>query len=195
MNRAIRQTRSAATEFKAREIEGDLFIEGYFSVFNTRYELWDGAAETVVPGAFSEALSADIRALANHDTRIVIGRTKSGTLELKEDNRGLWGRIRVNKDDVDAMNLYYRVQRGDVDQCSFGFDILGEEYEEDAITGNVLWKITKVRLYEVSVVTFPAYEETSVKAREQDFAEIQRRKHEAWQGAARKKLKGDQTSC
>ncbi len=189
-DRSARQMRSIASKFETRESEDELYIEGYFSVFNTVYNLWEGASESVAPGAFANTLGGDIRALIDHETRLVIGRNKAGTLELREDSHGLWGGIRINKKDQDAVNLYARVDRGDVDQCSFGFDIIREDTEvrED---GSVHWTIREVKLYEVSVVTFPAYEETSVSARKQDFAEIQKRKTEAWREKTRKKLKGD----
>lgn len=175
MDRTQRQMRSVASQFETREADDGLFIEGYFSVFNTPYELWEGATESVAPGAFTDTLGGDIRALIDHETRLVLGRCKAGTLELREDNHGLWGKVKVNPNDQDAMNLYERVKRGDVDQCSFGFDIEDEETEfrDD---GSVHWTIRKVKLYEVSVVTFPAYVETSVSARKNDLAEIQKRK-------------------
>lgn len=184
-----RMVRSAPTEFKVREDGADIFIEGYFAVFNTRYEMWEGAAETVLKGAFADTLGEDIRALINHNTDFVLGRTKAGTLELSEDDTGLFGRIKINRDDSDAMNLYARVQRGDVNQCSFGFDIVDETYKTDA-QGNVLWEIRKVKLYEVSVVTFPAYEDTIVQARKDDFANIQKRKTELWRSETLQKLHG-----
>ena len=119
-----------------------------------------------------------------------MGRTKAGTVELKEDSHGLWGQIRINRDDGDAMNLYARVQRGDVDQCSFGFDIERETFV-DLSNGCCRWEIEKVsRLYEVSVCTFPAYEETSVQARKQQLEDIQRRQNELWRENMRKKIGG-----
>lgn len=190
MDRENRQMRSAMTEFKIREENNDLVIEGYFSVFNSNYELWQGASESIAPGAFSNTLGNDVRALINHDTTMVLGRTKAGTLELKEDSHGLWGSIKVNPKDMDAMNLYERVKRGDVDQCSFGFEIVNEEtdFRED---GSVHWTIKEVNLHEVSVCTFPAYEETSVKAREKQFADMKARKDEAWKAQMLKRLKGE----
>lgn len=185
-----RMVQSAPTNFKVREDGEDIFIEGYFAVFNTRYEMWEGAAETVLKGAFADTLGEDIRALINHNTDFVLGRTTAGTLELSEDETGLFGRIKINKNDTDAMNLYARVQRGDVNQCSFGFDIVDETYKTDA-QGNVLWELRKVKLYEVSVVTFPAYEDTIVQARKDDFANIQKRKTELWRLETLKKLKGE----
>ena len=190
--RKVRQVRSLPAKFEARAEEGgELLIEGYFSVFNSNYELWPGATESVAPGAFSDTLSGDVRALVDHETRLVLGRNKAGTLELKEDARGLWGRIKVNRDDSDAMNLYARVQRGDVDQCSFGFDILEEdtEFRDD---GSVHRTIRKVRLYEVSVVTFPAYEETGVAARRRELEEIRRRELETWRNQMRRRVKKEE---
>lgn len=190
MNRETRQMRSIASKFETRESEEGLFIEGYFSVFNSTYELWPGATESVAPGAFANTLGGDIRALIDHETRLVLGRNKSGTLELREDSHGLWGRVKINPNDQDAVNLYERVKRGDVDQCSFGFDIVKEDTEvrDD---GSVHWTIREVKLYEVSVVTFPAYTETSVSARKRDFEEIQKRETEKWRDDMKRRLKGE----
>ena len=149
-------------------------IEGYFSVFNSETELFPGAFEEIAPGAFDNTLSNDIRALVNHDTGFVLGRNKSNTLELKVDSRGLWGSIKINENDSDAVNLYERVKRGDVDQCSFGFNILKEDtdYRDD---GSIKWTIREIDLHEVSIVTFPAYPETSVQARMQQAEKLQQR--------------------
>ena len=166
-------------EFKTREDSGELTIEGYFAVFNSNYEIWEDASESIAPGAFDSSISGDIRALTNHDTTLVLGRTKANTLELKTDSHGLWGRVRINPNDSEAMNTYERVKRGDVDQCSIGFMIRSQEtdFRED---GSIHWTITDVELFEVSVCTFPAYEETSVSARRKDAAEIRSRQLEAW---------------
>ncbi len=186
-NRKSRQMRSRGTEFRAAEQDGQKYIEGYFAVFGGVYELWPGATESVDPHAFDDTLGGDIRALINHDTTLVLGRTKAGTLELKVDSRGLWGRIRVNQADGDALNLYSRIERGDVDQCSFGFEIIEEETEwrDD---GSVHWTIKRVKLYEVSPVTFPAYEDTSVSARRRDYDEIRERRAEAWKAKMKERL-------
>lgn len=190
MDRENRQVRSVASNFATREAENDLFIEGYFAVFNSYYEIFDGATESVAPGAFDDIAGKDVRALIDHDTRLVLGRTKVSTLQLRQDEHGLWGSIKINPKDVDAMNLYERVKRGDVDQCSFGFDILEEEteYHED---GSIHWTIKKVELYEVSVVTFPAYSETSVKARKKDYETLKERRTQAWKKEMLEKLKGE----
>lgn len=193
MERELRQLRSAASNFTVRDDgENNLYIEGYFAVFNSNYNLWEGASESVAPGAFKNTLEGDIRALIDHETRLVLGRTTAGTLELREDDKGLWGRIKINPNDSDAMNLYERVKRGDVNQCSFGFDIISEETDFNG--DNIHWTIKEVRLYEVSVCTFPAYQETSVDARRNDYNTIVQRKNEAWKSEMLKKLKGE-TSC
>lgn len=177
--RDLRQVRSVPTSFTTREDGEALSIEGYFAVFNSNYEIAPGMSESIAPGAFTETISGDIRALINHDTTLVLGRTKAGTLELREDSHGLWGKININPNDGDAMNLYERVKRGDVDQCSFGFDIRSEDTDirED---GSVHWTIKAVDLFEVSACTFPAYEETNISAREKTRDEILEREAAAW---------------
>lgn len=174
-------------KFQTRAEDGNLYIEGYFAVYNSRYNLWDGAYETIAPGAFEGETRKDVRALCNHDSTLVLGRTIAGTLTLRTDEVGLWGSIIINQADQDAMNLYERVKRGDVTQCSFGFDIVDQdvEYQDGEPT---VWIIKKVRLYEVSVVTFPAYEDTGVSVRRLEFAELTRRKTEAWKEKARARL-------
>ena len=187
-DRTTRQMRSVASEFKTREDGEELRIEGYFAVFNSNYDIWPGASESVAPGAFSETLGGDIRALIDHETMYVLGRNQAGTLELREDSHGLWGSVLINPNDQDAMNLYARVQRGDVNQCSFGFDILDEETEYRD-NGDVHWTIKAVKLYEVSVCTFPAYAETSVQARKDDYQRIIERENEKWRAEMKNKLK------
>lgn len=174
MDRELKITRSVQTQLQTRaeQENSEMYIEGYFAVFNQVTELWPGAYEELAPEAFSETLGNDVRALINHDTTLVLGRNKSGTLELKADSHGLWGRVKINPNDTDAVNIYERVKRGDVDQCSFGFNIIKEdtEFRED---GSVKWTIRKVDLHEVSVCTFPAYAATGVQARK---AEVQQHK-------------------
>lgn len=177
-------------DFQTREIDGKRYVDGYFAVFGGQYQLWDNAIETVDEGAFDLVRDTDVRALTNHDTTLVLGRTSAGTLQLSVDQRGLWGSIEINEADQDAVNLYERVKRRDVTQCSFGFDIEDEEMvvRDDGVT---VWHIKKVRLYEVSVCTFPAYEETGVQARKKELETIMRRKTETWRAAMIAKLKGE----
>ncbi len=190
MDRATKQTRSLQTELTTRaEADGqEMYIEGYFAVFGRETELWPGAFEEIAPGAFDETLSNDIRALINHDTTLVLGRTKAGTLELKTDSYGLWGRVKINPNDSDAVNLYERVKRGDVDQCSFGFNVL-EEITDWRDDGTVKWTITKIDLHEVSVCTFPAYEDTGVQARKAEVEQHRQRLLEAKKNKLRERMR------
>lgn len=176
--------------FSTRAEDGNLYIEGYFAVFGSEYKMWENAIETIDEDAFDDALNGDIRALVNHDTTLVLGRTTAGTLSLRADKTGLWGSVTINQADQDAMNLYERVKRGDVSQCSFGFDII-DQSTEVMENGTTVWKLNKVKLYEVSVVTFPAYEDTSVQARKRDYEEIQKRKKEQWREEMLLRLKGE----
>ena len=188
MERTKRQIRTVATDFATREDGDKPHISGYFAVFTSSYEIAPGMTESIAPGAFSRTLpGGDIRALVNHDTTLVLGRTKAGTLELKEDARGLWGDVSINPHDVDAMNLYERVKRGDVDQCSFGFWIVSEEtdFRED---GSVHWNITDVDLFEVSACTFPAYEATNISAREAQRDAMEARRLDVWKNDMKARL-------
>ena len=179
MERAMRQLRTVATQFQTREDGEAPHISGYFAVFNSTYEIAPGMSESIAPGAFSRTLADDVRALINHDTTLVLGRTKAHTLTLTEDERGLWGDVTINPNDQDAINLYERVKRGDVDQCSFGFEIVREDTEvrDD---GSVHWTIREVKLFEVSACTFPAYEETNISARTAERDAIAARSLAAW---------------
>ena len=188
MSRENRQLRTVDAEFTTRENGEELTIEGYFAVFNSNYDLGMGMSESIAPGAFTDTLANDIRALVNHDTTLVLGRTSAHTFEVRQDEHGLWGKITVNPKDSDAMNLYARVQRGDVTQCSIGFDILDEETEYRG--EEVHWTIKKIKLYECSACTFPAYEETAISARARDLEEIKKRQTEAWKENMKKRVKG-----
>ncbi|WP_312185199.1 HK97 family phage prohead protease [Pseudolactococcus raffinolactis] len=152
----------------------EMKIEGYFVVFNSETELFENCYEEISDKAFRDIDLSDVRALADHDTAKVLGRTKSQTLKLSVDDKGLYGEITINKNDTEAVNLYERVKRGDIDQCSFGFNILNETMEQRA-DGTTKWTITEIELFEVSVVTFPAYQDTSVEARSEQMKQLEKR--------------------
>ena len=180
------QTRSHSTEFRAEQTGEDKYIEEFLRVWR-RLRTVAGGNGSIDQHAFDDTLFDDIRALIDHETRLVLGRNKAG-IDLRVDGRGLWGKVKVNPDDTDAMNLYSRVQQGDVSQCSFGFQILDEEteYRED---GTVHWTIKKVKLFEVSVCTFPAYEDTSVTARKKDYEDLRARQVQEWKERTKERLK------
>lgn len=178
-------------ETRTDDNSDDLYVEGYFSVFNDVYQVWEGATESIRPGAFTESINGDVRALYNHNMDVILGRTSAGTLELKQDDRGLWGRIKLNRKDTEALNVYERIKRGDITGCSFGFDI---EKEERTITenGDVHFEIVKVNpLYEVSPCVFPAYEATRIATRGKDVENIKNREHDVWVERMKQKLKGE----
>ena len=105
-----RELQYRSSEFATRD-DGDVpVIEGYFAVFNSNYQISPSMSESIAPGAFTRSLSGDVRALINHNTDLVIGRTGAHTLKLRQDERGLWGRVTVNPNDSDAMNAYKRVK-------------------------------------------------------------------------------------
>ena len=192
MTMTKRQVRAIPTDLRAKREDGEggtPIIEGYFAVFNSNYDIGWGMSESVAPGAFSQSLRENyVRALVNHDTTLVLGRTGAKTLELHEDDKGLFGRIAINPNDRSAMDLYARVERGDVDGCSFGFSVREEE-TEFLDNGDVHWTLKDVDLGEVSCCTFPAYEATNIEARSKDRDELQKRSAAAWREQMMKKLK------
>lgn len=174
-----KQERTMQTQFniiREDSQDNEKIIRGYFALYENETQLWDNCYEIITKGAFKDTIQKnDIRALINHDTTLVLGRTKAGTLNLKDDEKGLFGEIRINSNDTDALNLYERVKRGDVDQCSIGFNIIDEDYEELA-DGGVRFRVNEIDLHEVSCCTFPAYEDTSIQARKKDVENLQSRK-------------------
>lgn len=184
MNKRDLQTKFEVT--RQAETENDFVIEGYFALYESETELFEGMFEIITKGAFDNTLNNDIRALWNHDTQYVLGRNKSGTLELRTDDKGLFAIVKLPKTQY-AQDLYTLVQRGDVDQASFGFNILGEDLEELA-SGGYRWRINEIDLHEISVVTFPAYENTSVQARAKQVEEIEQRKLQSKKADLQKRL-------
>ena len=188
----VRQVRAISTQFTAHDgDEGNApHISGYFILYNSIYEIAPGMTESVAPGAFSRSLGGDIRALVNHNSTLVLGRTKVKTLTLLEDELGLWGDVTINPNDMDAMNLHARVKRGDVDQCSFGFELIKQktDFRDD---GSIHWTLTEINLLEVSACTFPAYKETNISARSAEREALQRRRLEMWKN----EMKGRIAPC
>ena len=187
MERNERQTRSIPVNYKMRSEGDDPIIEGYFAVYNSVYEIAPGMSESIAPGAFQNSLSGDIRMLINHNTAMVVGRTTAHTLELRDDSHGLWASAAVNPKDSAAMDAHARVERGDVSQASIGFEIIKEDTEirED---GSIHWTIREAILHEVSICTFPAYEETNIAARSKQREDIHQRELQAWRDQMKARL-------
>lgn len=168
------------TDIEVREDEGEEGEEptphlvGHAAVFNQEAVIGGWFREEIAPGAFKKTLKdgADVRHLFNHDPNMVLARTKSETLALKEDDTGLAFDAELNMDDPDAVRVVAKVKRGDVDQSSFAFLPVRVEWEEESTdpdTGEKLIPkrtILEARLFDTSTVTYPAYEaaETMLRA-------------------------------
>jgi HK97 family phage prohead protease len=138
-------------------------LVGYAAVYNSDTHIGDYFIERIAPGAFDKSIrDGDVRALIDHDTGRVIGRSKSGTLRLTSDSRGLKVEIDV-PDTADGRDLMTLVDRGDVSGMSFGFRVTKQEWDE---SGDIpVRTIQEVELFEVSAVAFPAYEDTTLAKR------------------------------
>jgi uncharacterized protein len=173
-----KRTSFLESQFRTDEQEEKLYLEGYFIRYGEETELFPGVYEEVDSRAVANSLANnDIRCLFNHDTGVVLGRMGNQTLELRSDDKGLYGKVEINRDDPDAMAIYSRIKRGDINACSFGFFPIKEDVEtrDDGTTKFILREID---LFEVSTVTFPAYPQTEVAARKQDIEAIKKEKLE-----------------
>lgn len=146
------------------EAEESRKVVGYAAVYNSDSEEMWGFKERIAPGAFDSALSDDVRALFNHDPNLLLARTGSGTLTLSADSRGL--RYEFEAPDTSAGNdLLVMLKRGDVSQSSFAFTVDEETWTEKAGEMPIRTIVKVKRLYDVSPVTYPAYPDTTVAAR------------------------------
>lgn len=167
-------------EIRINESDGGTCIEGHAAVFDSWSETLGGIfpfKEKVRKGAFTESICRDdIRALFNHDPNYVLGRNRAGTLELVEDDVGL--RVRITPPDTSwARDITTSIRRGDISQMSIGFVVEDDEWSsKDGIDTR---ELKKVRLFDVSPVTFPAYTATDVGVRamqEYDVYKTEQRK-------------------
>lgn len=164
-----------------------MIVEGYALRFNTLSNDLGGFVETISPEALKEADLSDVRCLIDHDSSKVLGRTTSETLELKVDDEGLYFRTQLPNTTY-AKDLYENIRLGNINQCSFGFilDEDGDEFEkrEDGLFKRTLRKIKS--LFDVSIVTYPAYNDTQVapalrsieQIKEQELADIKAKQQE-----------------
>lgn len=161
-----RRALTAAPELRAGD--GVKVARGYAALFNSRTMIGDWFEEEIAPGAFKETLkSADVRALVDHDTGRVIGRSGSGTLRLNEDEKGLFVEIDL-PDTTDGRDLAVQLERGDISGMSFGFRVLTEIWD---MTEDVpIRTIVEAELFEVSAVAFPAYPDTEIALRSLESA-------------------------
>jgi len=146
--------------------DGTRKMVGHAAVFNQLSEDLGGFREQIAPGAFKGALETDdVRALWNHNADFVLGRNMSGTLEMAEDERGLAISI-IPPDTQVARDLMVSMERGDVSHMSFGFSVRpdGQNWAKDD-EGRQIRTLTKLRLFDVSPVTYPAYPQTDIAMR------------------------------
>lgn len=164
-----KEIRTATFELSADETADPMpTIYGYAAVFNELSEDLGGFREIIRPGAFERTLkTADVRALLNHDSNYVLGRNRAGTLEVSEDERGL--PVAITPPDTQwARDLVTSVKRGDVNQMSFQFMVKSEDWSQDE--RGVVRELRDVDLYDVSIVTYPAYPQTTAEVRSKALA-------------------------
>ena len=163
--------------------------KGYAALFNTKADIGGYFTETIAPGAFSETIkSSDVRALIDHDSGRVIGRSTAGTLRLQEDDKGLAVEIDL-PDTSDGRDLAVQLDRGDISGMSFGFRVTHDEWDE---TGDIPARtIHKVELYEVSAVAFPAYDDTTIALRSLDEARKEQKRKNFNAAAHRLRMKAN----
>jgi hypothetical protein len=156
--------RRALGKAEIRAAEGGRTIVGYAAVFNELSEELFGFREVILPGAFDRALSEqhDVRALWNHNDDVVLGRTKSGTLKLAVDERGL--KVEIDPPETQAAeDVLTSIRRGDVDGMSFAFRTLTDDWRMQ--DGEMIRELIDLELVDVSPVAYPAYPQTQVSAR------------------------------
>lgn len=156
------ETRTLTRTPEVRATEKGRTIGGYAAVFNSTAEIGASFHEVIKPGAFRAAVSQDVRALIDHDSGRVIGRSTSGTLRLTEDDVGLAVEIDL-PETQDGRDLATLIERGDVSGMSFGFVVTKQTWDDT--TEPPSRTIEEVDLREVSVVAFPAYDDTSIALR------------------------------
>jgi HK97 family phage prohead protease len=154
------------------EDKGPTVIEGYAALYGARTVIWGWFEEEIVEGFFAPAIrdKHDCRSLFNHDANFPLGRTKSGTLVLRDDSKGLWTETKTPDSPI-ACSIVESIRRGDVDGMSFAFTIHRQEwiFAEEGSGAMDLRRLLEIeKLYDVGPVTYPAYEQTSIKIREED---------------------------
>lgn len=190
-----RSVRTVATRFDSpQESAAEPMLSGYFVLFNVPFYIDDTMEEVIMPGALDNADMSDVRVLVDHIPHLVLARAndKVQTMIFSIDETGVYADVKINPADGDAMNLYARAQRGDVDQASFAFDESDVRYV-DLPDGRVRREIHGIsKLYELTVCTFPAYEQTFVEARSRISQELSSRRkalNEERRARLRKKFK------
>lgn len=182
------ETRTLTRPVEVRAAANGRTIVGYAAVFNSDADIGDAFREVIAPGAFSDAVNEDVRALISHDSGRVIGRTKAGTLRLRQDDTGLAVEIDL-PDTSDGRDLATLIERGDISGMSIGMIVTKQTWDETVEPPRRT--IEAVSLREVSVVAFPAYDDTSIALRSLDEIRREQRAKNFSAAATRLRLKAD----
>jgi len=145
---------------------GGKTLTGYAAVFNSEANL-GSFFEVIRPGAFAKTLASvsNVRALYHHDGNALLGTTKGGSLQLREDSKGLAFTLSL-PETSHGKDLAILVDRGDIQGCSFGFRVPdGGDRWEDRRNGQMLRELLNVELSEITLTADPAYQDTSVAIR------------------------------
>lgn len=170
------ERRALAASPELRAGENAKVARGYAALFNSETDIGGYFREVIAPGAFTDTLkTSDVRALIDHDTGRIIGRSSAGTLRLNEDEKGLYVEIDL-PDTTDGRDLAVQMERGDISGMSFGFRVTHDEWDE--ATDIPTRTIHAMDLIEVSAVAFPAYDDTEIGLRSLDRARQDRQKSE-----------------
>lgn len=167
-----------------RADDGGIKVSGYAAVFNEVADIAGLFQERIAPGAFKDAIGRDdVVFLINHDG-LPLARTRSGTLTLKEDERGLYMETTLDPDDPDVKSIVGKMKRGDLDKMSFAF--YPEKQEWDDTQEPPLRTITQASLVDVSIVTTPAYDGTEIGLRSLEKHREKQAKQKNFNAAARR---------
>ena len=184
MNKELRAGESAKTE----STENTVKVSGYAAVFNSETNIGGWYREQIAPGAFADAVkSDDVRFLVNH-SGLPLARTKSGTLTLREDDHGFFIEAELDLNDPDVKSIESKMKRGDLDEMSFAFSPEVEKWDD---SGDVpLRTLEKVNLFDVAIVTYPAYGDTEIGLRSlENFKNEQKTQHSSGVIATKMRMK------
>jgi HK97 family phage prohead protease len=171
------ETNMELRTYRATELRADdstFSLQGYAASFNVLSNDLGSFKEKIAPGAFDDSLdddASDVRCTYNHSMDTILGRQKNGTLKLDTDQRGLKFRCQLDRNQSGHRDVYAAVKRGDIDACSFAFqaDADGQSWDDNGVDENgqrcTVRTLKRVKLFDVAVVSQPAYPSTQVQAR------------------------------
>jgi HK97 family phage prohead protease len=155
------------------DLADDRFIRGMAIVFNSLSQDLGGFKERILPQAVNRSLKADVRALVDHDTAKVLGRTRAGTLVLRKERDGLTYKIEPDLEISYAKDIVRSVARRDVSGSSFAFSVIEDDWHKE--DGGIVRDVVDMEISEISIVTFPAYLETDVVVAQRSLQAFQQK--------------------